>query len=110
MPSEYGFRLKMERVEVGHGVVGFAAFKHCLTAFVMAHQEMYPDKMVSSVSWTTLYLVNELIHDIPIDAEERWGYLSGLTESELHERWKDPEWPRKYTPVDRSVDEEEPPF
>lgn len=110
MPDIYGFRVEMREEEIGHGVVGFEAFRHCLTALVMAIEETQHKRMVNNTTWTLLYLLNKALEEMPRTTERRWGLLSRYNTSELSERWRDPHWPEDYRSVDKTLDEEDPPF
>jgi hypothetical protein len=93
-------------------VQGYDTMKHCLTALVMATEEVYGKKMASSVGWVLLHLLNELLENMPEEHAARWGRLSQLSMEELRRRWEDVRWPQRYRTdfVDKPGDTDEPPF
>jgi hypothetical protein len=106
----YDIRFTVERDPIGRGVVGFAAFKHCLTALVMATTELYEGRMVTNIAWAALYMVNRILEEMPPQHEERWAMLSGLPLDQLRERWSSDTWPEGFGSVDNPLDDETPPF
>jgi hypothetical protein len=91
-------------------VEGFDTFRTCLSALVMSTAEMYPEATACHNMWTVLNLCTRILDDMPKAHVLRWGELSKLSNAELGERYRQPNWPHGYGSVDNQVDEEEAPF